>query len=245
MLYNDLDAHNNIDAPKFPEDTLTNSNNLITNEYSEKNYEESNIKLNNIDDDNFTNNEFFIESNKIESIINEQGFDNYTDNNTEISENFIMKNYNTEINLTPYEVHEALIISEFLETHKTQLTKVGLKLLHETLNPNQLVAFFRNNHFNTLFKYENKLFILAADISFLHLSCTWELFDNVENDTSYYDNNFECLANQKTDKKDLNHSIIYSRNFDKSTARNNIYCLRSNATINNNKKKKKKKCTIM
>ncbi|CRG97581.1 conserved Plasmodium protein, unknown function [Plasmodium gallinaceum] len=225
--------------PRFPEDTVS-TNNLVENETSCKNLD------NNIDTsihEVFTNDNFFEDSNNVIKLTNDINVDNYTDNNTENSENFIMKNYNTEINLTPYEIHEALIMSEFLEAYKTQLTLIGLKLLQKNVNQNQLVAFFRNNHFNTLFKYENKLFLLATDISFLHLNCTWELFDNVENDTSYYDHNFKCLSNQKNAQKNINQSIIYSKNCEKSNGRN-IYCLKSNSSISN-KKKKKKKCTFM
>ncbi|CRH02441.1 conserved Plasmodium protein, unknown function [Plasmodium relictum] len=227
----DKNKHNDYSkkVPKFPEDTVSSSN-LIANELSCKNFE------NNVDT---SIHEVF--TNDVVRLANDINADNYTDNNTEISENFIMKNYNTEINLTPYEIHEALIMSEFLETYKTQLTLVGLKLLQKNINQNQLVAFFRNNHFNTLFKYENKLFLLATDVSFLHLNCTWELFDNVENDTSYYDHNFECLSNHKNVQKNINGSIIYSENFEKNGK--NKYCLKSNSSITN--KKKKKKCTFM
>ncbi|SBT47714.1 hypothetical protein POVWA2_055550 [Plasmodium ovale wallikeri] len=240
-------------TPKFPEDcTIPISVNDTTAPLaysSELNVEEEeSSKKYSLDEDVLRNSELFMESNKIESLSSDLNGDNITenitDNNTENSENFIMKNYNTDINLTPYEIHEALIISEFLETYKTQLTLVGLKLLQENLNPNQLVAFFRNNHFNTLFKYENKLFLLAADISFLHLSCTWELFDNVDNDTSYYDNNFQCLSNQKNHQKNFNHSIILLNNYENNIAKNNIHCLRSNSSLSNSKKKKKK-CTFM
>ncbi|EUD68880.1 hypothetical protein C922_00568 [Plasmodium inui San Antonio 1] len=236
---------NMVTTPKFPEDPLpTTSTSLIPIEYFSEGNIQGRSKKSALDEKAIRNNELFMESNKIASLTSETANADIADNCTENSENFIMKNYNTDIDLTPYEIHEAIIISEFLETYKTQLTLVGLKLLRENLNPNQLVAFFRNNHFNTLFKYENKLFLLAADISFLHLSCTWELFDNVDNDTSYYDNNFRCLSNQKNLEKNLNRSIIYLRNYDRTSAKNNTHCVKSNTSLSNSKKKKKK-CTFM
>ncbi|CAG9472033.1 unnamed protein product [Plasmodium vivax] len=236
---------NVVSTPKFPEDPLpTTSTSLIPIGYSSEGNTQGRSKKSILDEKAIRNNELFMESNKIASLTSETANADIADNYTENSENFIMKNYNTDINLTPYEIHEALIISEFLETYKTQLTLVGLKLLRENLNPNQLVAFFRNNHFNTLFKYENKLFLLAADISFLHLSCTWELFDNVDNDTSYYDNNFRCISNQKNLENNLNHSIIYLKNYDRASAKNNTHCVKSNTSLSNSKKKKKK-CTFM
>lgn len=237
---------NAVPTPKFPEDPLlNNSTSIISVEYSSEGNTQGKSKKSASDERNIRNNELFMQSNGIASLTSETANADIADNYTENSENFIMKNYNTDINLTPYEIHEAVIISQFLETYKTQLTLVGLKLLQENLNPNQLVAFFRNNHFNTLFKYENKLFLLAADISFLHLSCTWELFDNVDNDTSYYDNNFRCISNQKISEKNLDHSIIYLNYYDGSSAKNNMHCVRSNAPFSNDKKKKKKKCTFM
>ncbi|KAI4834747.1 ubiquitin carboxyl-terminal hydrolase MINDY [Plasmodium brasilianum] len=244
----DYSDNNLLNTPKFPEDDFISgsscNNSRTTNQSCDKNVQVDGdtMKEKNINEKELRiNNELFTELNKKPSQASDINGDNNTDNNTE---NYIMNNYNTEINLTPYEIHEALIISEFLETYKTQLTLVGLKLLKENLNPNQLVAFFRNNHFNTLFKYDNKLFLLAADISFLHLSCTWELFDNVDNDTSYYDNNFRCLSSQKNLEKNLNHSMVYLKNYEKGIAKNNMHCVRSNTTLSNTKKKKKK-CTFM
>ncbi|ANQ09862.1 Uncharacterized protein PCOAH_00039120 [Plasmodium coatneyi] len=237
---------NAVPTPKFPEDPLLiNSTSLIPVEHSSEGNTQGKSKKSIQEEKDIRNYELFMQSNEIASLTSETANADIADNYTENSENFIMKNYNTDINLTPYEIHEAVIISQFLETYKTQLTLVGLKLLQENLNPNQLVAFFRNNHFNTLFKYENKLFLLAADISFLHLSCTWELFDNVDNDTSYYDNNFRCISNQKNLDKNLDHSIIYLNYYDGNSAKNNMHCVRSNAPFSNGKKKKKKKCTFM
>ncbi|KJP88183.1 hypothetical protein AK88_02130 [Plasmodium fragile] len=234
-----------VKTPKFPEDPLpTTCKSLIPIEYSSEGNTKGRLKKSSLDEKAIRNKELFMESNEIASLTSETANADIADNYTENSENFIMKNYSTDINLTPYEINEALVISEFLETYKTQLTLVGLQLLQENLNPNQLVAFFRNNHFNTLFKYENKLFLLAADISFLHLSCTWELFDNVDNDTSYYDNNFRCISTQKSLQKNLNSSIIYLDYYDRSSSKNNMQCVKSSTTFSNGKKKKKK-CTFM
>ena len=49
-------------------------------------------------------------------------------------------------------LHAAGVIRDFLEANCSQLTVYGLASLHASLRENQLAVFFRNNHFNTLFK---------------------------------------------------------------------------------------------
>ncbi|EFN59098.1 hypothetical protein CHLNCDRAFT_137880 [Chlorella variabilis] len=82
-------------------------------------------------------------------------------------------------------VREALLVQQFLEGSGSQLTYHGLLALHEGLRPNQLAVFFRNNHFNTLYKGPNdQLFILAADEGFQFESdVVWEALDSVDGDT--------------------------------------------------------------
>jgi hypothetical protein len=47
---------------------------------------------------------------------------------------------------------DAAIAQAFLETHASQLTVYGLSALHDALRERQLAVFFRNNHFNVIFK---------------------------------------------------------------------------------------------
>lgn len=63
---------------------------------------------------------------------------------------------------------EAYLIQAFLDNTSSQLTHHGLVSLHAGLKPNQLAVFFRNNHFNTLFKYDDALYILVTDLGYLH-----------------------------------------------------------------------------
>jgi hypothetical protein len=47
------------------------------------------------------------------------------------------------------------------------------------LKPRQLAVLFRNNHFNTIFKIEDSLFILVTDQGYLHERVShlhWDLF---------------------------------------------------------------------
>lgn len=62
---------------------------------------------------------------------------------------------------------EAYVIQAFLDNTSSQLTEHGLVSLHAGLKPNQLAVLFRNNHFNTLFKYEDALYILVTDLGYL------------------------------------------------------------------------------
>ncbi len=63
---------------------------------------------------------------------------------------------------------DARVIRAFLDNTSSQLTEHGLVSLHAGLKPNQLAVLFRNNHFNTLFKYEDALYILVTDLGYLH-----------------------------------------------------------------------------
>ncbi|SCN62775.1 conserved protein, unknown function [Plasmodium chabaudi adami] len=230
---------NKIDTPKFPDDIISASENFKTNSFSFKS-DILDTSVNNID----TNYEVFGKGNKKKNSTNKVHYENIIDNDNKYKEHIIINNYNTNVNLTPHEFHEALIILEFLEVYKTQLTLFGLKLLQENLNANQLVAFFRNNHFNTLFKYNNQLFLLIGDISFLHLRCTWELFDSVTNDTTYCDNNFKCITGDDMSNFFNQHISILNSFENIGNLKGDMQSLNAYSAYLNNKKKKKK-CTIM
>lgn len=62
-----------------------------------------------------------------------------------------------------------LLIEKWLNLNQTQLTLQGLNKLNDELDINQFIIFFRNNHFNTLFKKSNQEFyILLTDSSFVN-----------------------------------------------------------------------------
>ena len=68
----------------------------------------------------------------------------------------------------PSQPGDAYLIQAFLDNTSSQLTHHGLVSLHAGLKANQLAVFFRNNHFNTLFKYNDALYILVTDLGYLH-----------------------------------------------------------------------------
>jgi hypothetical protein len=59
---------------------------------------------------------------------------------------------------------------------------------------NELAVFFRNNHFSTLTKHGEHLYLLATDIGYLHeADLVWERLNQVDGDTLMCDSNFRTL----------------------------------------------------
>lgn len=58
-----------------------------------------------------------------------------------------LKNSDSQI-----EIAQGILIEDFLESTQSQLTYYGLIELQEALKENELAVFFRNNHFNTIYK---------------------------------------------------------------------------------------------
>jgi len=88
-------------------------------------------------------------------------------------------------------VKEGNLIQNWMNQNASQLTYHGLYELHSKLKENQLCVFFRNNHFSTLFKNKNELFVLLTDAGYLHEPIVWEKLDQVDNDTILCGSNFQ------------------------------------------------------
>ncbi|VFR02249.1 unnamed protein product [Cuscuta campestris] len=92
-------------------------------------------------------------------------------------------------NVTP---SEGELIRNFLNTSASQLTIYGLFCLQEGLKERELCVFFRNNHFNTMFKYEGQLYILATDQGYLNQpDLVWEKLNEVNGDTVFVTGSFK------------------------------------------------------
>ncbi len=79
-------------------------------------------------------------------------------------------------------------ISHFLTSTSSQLTYYGLSSLHSNLPENTTCVFFRNNHFNTLFKHERELWVLVSDEGFVdNTKIVWEKLHDIDGDTALYD----------------------------------------------------------
>ncbi|XP_069132190.1 ubiquitin carboxyl-terminal hydrolase MINDY-1-like [Argopecten irradians] len=91
----------------------------------------------------------------------------------------------------PETVTEALLCESFLDGAAAQLTYHGLCELNSVVKENQLSVFFRNNHFSTMYRHQNELFLLVTDQGFLsERNVVWETLSNVEGDGYFVDANF-------------------------------------------------------
>lgn len=73
---------------------------------------------------------------------------------------------------------------QWLDETSNQLTHYGLRSLDEGLQDEQLAVFFRNNHFNTIYKRGNGLYLLVTDLGYLsEPGVVWEKLDDVDGDT--------------------------------------------------------------
>ncbi|CAF1014048.1 unnamed protein product [Rotaria sp. Silwood1] len=85
-------------------------------------------------------------------------------------------------------VRESLLIEQFLDENRSQLTHYGILQLNQTMRDNQLAVFFRNNHFSTIWKNQNQLLVLVSDQGYLdHKSIVFETLTDIDNDSLFTD----------------------------------------------------------
>ncbi|KAJ9537006.1 hypothetical protein OSB04_029739 [Centaurea solstitialis] len=84
------------------------------------------------------------------------------------------------------------LITNFLKNSASQLTIHGLFSLQDGLKERELCVFFRNNHFNTMFKFEGELYILATDQGYINQpDLVWEKLNEVNGDSVFMTHNFK------------------------------------------------------
>lgn len=84
------------------------------------------------------------------------------------------------------------IAQQFLEETSHQLTYLGLTELTQHIQEGQISVFFRNNHFATITKHNDTLYLLVTDLGYAnHPDIMWEKLDDINGDTEYLDHNFE------------------------------------------------------
>ncbi|XP_066577504.1 ubiquitin carboxyl-terminal hydrolase MINDY-1 [Amia ocellicauda] len=89
------------------------------------------------------------------------------------------------------QVSEGLVAEQFLESTATQLSYHGLCELSTTAKEGELSVFFRNNHFSTMIKHKDHLYLLVTDQGFLQEEgLVWESLHNVEGDGNFCDSEF-------------------------------------------------------
>lgn len=89
------------------------------------------------------------------------------------------------------------IVNKFLTETGHQLTLFGVYELHKHTQEDSTYVFFRNNHFATLTKANNALYLLVTDLGYANVKeVVWEKIDesSISGDTEYAD---EYFANVK------------------------------------------------
>lgn len=98
-------------------------------------------------------------------------------------------------------------INNFLTSSSHQLTYHGLEQLQAHLSENDLCVFFRNNHFATITKHTETLYLLITDLGYANTpDVVWEKLDAIDGDTEYT-NEFFRPAAVRDELTHVGHSI--------------------------------------
>eukprot|EP00605_Chrysophyceae_sp_TOSAG23-4_P001251 GSChrysophyteH1.ASY1.ANO1.1362.1 assembled CDS len=101
-----------------------------------------------------------------------------------------------------------IIIKEFLQGSCSHLTFYGLVKLHQSLREKQIAVLYRNAHFSTFFRRENRLYILVTDEGYQHQrSVVWECFDSIDGDTEFLDSNFRPATAEIYEAPSVDHIL--------------------------------------
>jgi hypothetical protein len=104
---------------------------------------------------------------------------------------------------------DARVVRVFMESHCSQLTPFGLMSLADNLKEHQLAVFFRNNHFNTLFKYEGGVYLLVTDQGYeCEPDIVWERLDSVNGDTTFCTGGFTAFVPHREPEDPASYSQV-------------------------------------
>ncbi|KAI3804532.1 hypothetical protein L1987_26145 [Smallanthus sonchifolius] len=107
------------------------------------------------------------------------------------------------------------LIRNFLKNSASQLTIYGLFCLQDGLKERELCVFFRNNHFNTMFKFEGELYILATDQGYLNQpDLVWEKLNEVNGDTVFMNSNFKKFKAENHDTRSWDEQNVMASTAD-------------------------------
>ena len=88
-------------------------------------------------------------------------------------------------------ISEGMIIDTFLRESSYQMTYYGLSALYEKIKDQELCVFFRNNHFCTMFRKHDRLYLLVTDSGYIsHSQIVWELLDEIDGNTNFVNAQF-------------------------------------------------------
>uniref|UniRef100_A0A1I7WML5 Ubiquitin carboxyl-terminal hydrolase n=1 Tax=Heterorhabditis bacteriophora TaxID=37862 RepID=A0A1I7WML5_HETBA len=92
---------------------------------------------------------------------------------------------------------DRVLLEEFLNSSMTQLTYYGLFRLMDTMRDNELAVLFRNNHFHTMLKRKDELFLLVSDSGYLKVpNVVWETLNNVEGNSVFVNSEFNSIVDE-------------------------------------------------
>ncbi|VUZ55243.1 unnamed protein product [Hymenolepis diminuta] len=87
-----------------------------------------------------------------------------------------------------------LLAEEFLQSTASQLTLCGLCELNDRLREGELAVFFRNNHFNTIYKKKGSIYVLLTDVGFVNEpNFVWETLNNIDGDSQFVNAEFKVV----------------------------------------------------
>ena len=91
------------------------------------------------------------------------------------------------------EVSESFVLKEHLES--SQLTVHGICEINGSLLTGDIVVLFRNNHFSTITKQKDRLYVLVTDIGWAEEGqVVWETLDSTCNSSSFVDGFFNSAT---------------------------------------------------
>jgi len=107
---------------------------------------------------------------------------------------------------------DAAVVRAFMEMHCSQLTPFGLSCMSDVLKEHQLAVFFRNNHFNTLFKYEGAVYLLVTDQGYEYEpDIVWERLDSVQGDTTFCTSEFTPFVPHRAPEAAADGAATYTQ----------------------------------
>ncbi|CAH8854903.1 unnamed protein product [Trichobilharzia szidati] len=93
------------------------------------------------------------------------------------------------------DLYRSTLVEWFLNQSGSQLTFHGLSQLVSTLRDEELAVFFRNNHFSTILKHKDSIFMLVTDMGLLNEpKIVWELLNDLDGDTQFVDCCFQLFC---------------------------------------------------
>mmetsp|Transcript_26236 Transcript_26236/g.40900 ORF Transcript_26236/g.40900 Transcript_26236/m.40900 type:complete len:184 (-) Transcript_26236:79-630(-) len=116
-------------------------------------------------------------------------------------------------------MEDEVLISDFLKTASSQLTFYGLLKMYSDIQEKSFCVFFRNNHFSTLYKRDNQLYLLATDLGFQEKAdVVWEHLFEIDGDsvyvkadfTEYVEKEADQLTREQQEQRDLEFALALS-----------------------------------